>query len=310
MPSLESMSEADIEKEVAKLDSIVNSMKGSQAEVKKEEPPAKEPVVAKKAAAEEDVEHNVAEPPQSVTEEVDLSSIPAADRKYAKGFNPNGSKTLEQYIHDGKFIEKINNLDAERQELKSVLNEMKNHMKKQQELGYKQAMSELMAERKQAIEMGDVDSVDAIETQIQRFKAEELPPEPKQLHPEAQKFLTKYQHLINDTSPEAQTIKQFVDTHDNRLGSAGYDPAEHMEILESIMLKKFPDYFHKPSSTEREVVPLVESSSQVRGAPKKRKFGLNDLNSEQREVWKAFEKLNVMTVEDYINDLVKLGELK
>lgn len=39
-----------------------------------------------------------------------LKDIPEEDRKYAKGWNPNGTKSLEWFISDGKMMEKVDYL--------------------------------------------------------------------------------------------------------------------------------------------------------------------------------------------------------
>jgi uncharacterized phage infection (PIP) family protein YhgE len=254
---------------------------------------------------EEETKESVENLESSDEEEIQLSEV--EQEAVSKGWQPNGPKSAEEFLRAGPLYDEIKARGKEIKELKSTLDELKKHMDKQQQLGYEQAINELKQKRVDAIEMGDVNEVDDIDRQISEYNQQVNTSTANPASPEAEAFLEKHKDWINDTSQEAMDMKNYAHIRDQELMKYNLSPARHLERLENDLKQMFPNRFKdersaKPVSVESDAAPTVSAS--------RRKHTFSDLNAEQKKAARHFEQSGIMSINEYIKDLEKLGELK
>lgn len=275
--------------ELAKMEADLAGPEEPKKVIKKE--PAK--------VAEEEIEIDLSEEEEVADEEGTEVEAEAA----AQGWKPGGEKSAAEFLRAGPLYDEIKTSHKEIKELRATLNELKAHMDKQQELGYQKAVEDLQKKKRAAIEYGDVDAVEALEEEIYRAKRPAAV-EPTAEIPEVADFKRKHATWINEDSAEAAAIRAYSLARDSELVARKLSAKEHLEILEKDLYKKFPDRFGG-----RSAALAVESGSYNEVSTNRRKVKFADLNAEQKDVCRKFERLGVMTKEDYIKSLIDMGEI-
>ena len=88
----------------------------------------------------------------------------------------------------------------------------------------------------------------------------------------------------------------------NRYLAQGLSLSEALVKAESDTRRAFAHKFENPKKTQGDPV------SPVRNEQRPKRYGMSDLNPEQKQVWAVLKKS--MTFEDYIDGLKAQGELK
>lgn len=222
------------------------------------------------------------------------------------GWKPEGERTAEDFI--AFALEKLPKRGKELEQMRNTIEQLKNHMTKQEEAAYQRALADLQNQRIEAIRQGDPELVAEIEQRQQQLK-------PNIELPEVSAFKERHGEWINSPKFEHRQMKQWLEEQDRVLANYNLTPAQHMEELEDSLHKKFPDYFKE--GVTKEVVSksnTVESGNlnnlTTEVTHKNKKYSFNDLNDAQKQAARLFEQMKVMKVDDYIKDLVKSGELK
>lgn len=233
------------------------------------------------------------------------------------GWNPSGEKSAKDFIKyaldelpkrgDGLKAQnkKLEAKNSELSELKSVLNELTSHMNKQKEAAYNQALQDIANQRRQAIIDGDVALVDQLDQQKDTLQT----PQPN--ISAVEEFQKRNDQWLSGTSAVELEMQAYTYQMDNTLGRKKLPPEKHIELLEEAIKRKFSSYFD--SDTDEEVNPTVEAvqpDANIMGKRKQKSFGYNDLNDIQKSVANYLAQKGTKTVDQYIKELVELGELK
>ncbi len=178
--------------------------------------------------------------------------------------------------------------------------ELKVHNKrvyKTEVAGLKNELATLKAEKKTAIEDGDVAKVDALDERISTVKESMVLPEPKSpreaANPEFDKWLEG-----NQWYDENKEMAQYADSI-----AAEHEGAPFQRIaslVEKSVKEIYPDKFAKPTQE------TIDNTSRVEGATRKRtagKFTEADLSSSQKSIMQQFVRQGIMTKVDYIKDI-------
>lgn len=224
-----------------------------------------------------------------------------------KGWNPDGPKSAEEFERATPLYEELKVRGKEIKALRRTINELKEHMDKQKVAAYEQAVADLRDQRVQALEEGNSALVDEIDESRRELEANK----PVEVHPAVTEFQERNADWMSDTSFEAMEMQRFTMDRDRQLANRNLDPEEHMAILEEHVKKQFPDYFNPRTENDdlgrgSAVESGVSNSATV---AKKQKFGFRDLNSEQKQVARDFEKMGIMKVDEYIKQLEINGDL-
>jgi hypothetical protein len=214
------------------------------------------------------------------------------------GWKPGGKKTAEDWALDGLSIrnEKIT-------DLYKISEDLKDMMSKQEKAIYEKAQAEFKQQRDEAIVRGDINQVREIEQQQREMK------EQNELHFQANEFIKRNNDWYNGNSYECLQMRKAAIEADNTVG--GSDPADHYRRVEEFIKGKFSNYFNEGAveDTPKRASAVEGSKSSVVRTSKK-SYSLDDLNEAQKAAAKKYDKLGIMTVDEYIKEQLKAGYLK
>lgn len=246
------------------------------------------------------------EEPQNANES--LSEV--EQEAMAKGWKPEGEKSAEEFLRAEPLYDEIKKRGKELKELQSTIAEMKKYMDQQREMGRKEALEELKAQRENAIYEGNISKVDEIEGKMKEYDSE-LPKEDSTAdQPEVvTNFVSEFQQVtesLDETFKER--VRLYTLERDEQLARWGYSPEKHMAILKEELKEKFPSVFDKKEEPSN-AYAAVESSSRSVTKSSGRKVTFADLNPDQKKAARHFDKHGVMSVDDYIKQLQQIGEI-
>lgn len=208
-----------------------------------------------------------------------------------------------------KVSERFNESNRKMRELETTLKGVSAHMSKVEKLAYDRAIADLKAQRNTAITDGDVDAVAALDTQIDEVKealVKEAPAKDEktenQLDPAIQEWIGKNKWFERDKKLGSYAATQYDWYVANY---PDWTIAEALAYAEKETKAKFPDKFENP---KRHETPAVETGGNGTGGGK-RKFTRTDLNDSQKKMHDYFIKTGDLTSEQYIQQLIDLGEL-
>lgn len=218
------------------------------------------------------------------------------------------------YIRRSKEINEakrsqISGLKKQLKEINNVVSELKTHNERVYKAEVKRLTQELdglKAQRRAAIEDGDVDRVEKIEKQM--AETHELVTESK---PAAEKVSdTVWSEWVegNPWYKEDDEMRAFADK-----AGLEYEGLPFDKILKHVLKDvkaEFPEKFGgvKAKATEKKpaISPVESGSRKISSGRTKTE---SDLTPAQRSVMNQFVRQGVMTKAEYIADLVKVGEL-
>lgn len=231
------------------------------------------------------------------------------------GWKPEGKRSAEEYIKYAldqfpergealsKQAKKIEDKDSELGKMKVILNELASHVKKQKDLEEQHSKNYLQQQRRQAIELGDVNLVERIDQEQARSNIPHA----------VQEFKQRNFEWLEGTSFEALEMQAFARQRDNELALRKMPPDEHMKVLEEHIKKKFPAYFNdgyeKEHINKSDAVDSLHNSNVVNANKPKRAYSIKDLTKEQQEVARYLEREGHMKMADYVKQLVENGDL-
>lgn len=146
---------------------------------------------------------------------------------------------------------------------------------------------QLLAERREAIEFGDVAKVEALDEEIQALPST-TQPQPAQL-PEVQTFVEKHAAWFG----KDQEATNWARNRAGELAAQGIGPARQLATVERELGTLFPEYAEKPKPK-----PVALSQPGNRGATK-RALTLADLPKEAQQAAAYFKTKGVST-EEYL----------
>ncbi len=254
----------------------------------------KEQVESSLKEQEASVEKEVVETPTINVSSKELSEFES--KMIEKGWDPSGEKTAEQWLDDG-FEIRGKRVDS----LYKTVDYLKNKMERDEKEAYQRALNSLKAEKVRAIELSDVNRVEEIERQ----QASMLDPNKQNLIVE---FENRHSDWLKGTSHLAQKMSEAALNRFSILLNSGMTTDKQLESLENYMMGEFPEYFGKTQTSASQAVEGSQSPV-VRTGKSKKSYSVHDLSDIQKNVAKTLERKGIMKVEDYIKDLVKLGDL-
>jgi hypothetical protein len=203
--------------------------------------------------------------------------------------------TADIFVARAPLFEKIDHQSRELKAMKQTMNEFRKHHEKVAEMEYKRAMEDLRAQRRVALEDGDLVTAEEIRDKMDVLQKPTLPPEPTVQQPP--KEFVEWQEK-NTWYAQDEELRDFADFKGVQLARQGVAPNEVLKQVSAIVKKQFPDKFKNPA---RERASAVESPTS--NAPKKDTF---KLTPEQERIMERFVKSGVVTREKYIEGLKKL----
>jgi hypothetical protein len=205
----------------------------------------------------------------------------------------------KEFVRRAPLYEKNHKLKREVTELKTAMHELKGHIGKVSEAAYKKAVADLESRRDEAIDLGDRAAVKEIDKEIKA--AEALKTTADETHP----AIAAWEKDNGEWFYKDPEIADFGLAHfQNYCKRNPNDISGGLEAMERAVKKAYPEKFEKANPKRKDPPPVEPGGSQG-----KRSFGKADLTDEQRKVGQKFERMGIMTMDDYIKDLAESGVL-
>jgi len=236
--------------------------------------------------------------------------IAAAEAQgWQSDFEGDNKKSAKEFVHDGRFFKKIDELKAENVELKSSVQELKGHYErvtahelKKAEADYKKTIEPLKADKVTALDEGDNHRVVEIDDQIRNT---EKPSEPiaAPVNPGFDGWAKENEWYGKDT---------FLRIEADKIGEAYFasglrDRALYDAVGEHVK-EVFPDKF---ANSKRAKAPTVEGGTNNGDAkPSGSKVGEKDLTADERTVFNNFKKIGAFPKKEdeqqYFRDVLEI----
>lgn len=197
---------------------------------------------------EDAIEAEAAREAEKVDDKPDiLADIPDDDKPYAKGWNPNGSKTLEQFINDGKWMEKVDILDKKLKSHTAETNERLQMQAKLLTLQHNEAMKAALAKKRDAVNMSDMEALDEAQNEIDELKA---------IAPDKVKDTVAVDEREDEIAREWNAANSWINVAD--INSPMYDP-ESPDYVKANHAQKFIQKQYAQGMKNSELVKLLDT---------------------------------------------------
>lgn len=260
-----------------------------------------------------DVQESPEVPSDPVVSEHKDTVDPYLDEAVKMGFNPEyqgpNKKTAEQFVKDGSFFRKIDDLKKQVAEQTQAMKLIVENNKRKEAEAYKKGLDEAMSRRREAVELGDVNKFNAAEREIQELQKPVVEVVPEVQKPAVSQdmldFVEKNKSWFNNTSSENERMVLEADglfTLESK-----YNPKLSEKEILNIVLDKVkalhPDKFENPN---KERPPVVGTSTLGSGSKSSADTVLNDRQKKIFAMAKAIDPS--LKIEDYAKTLTRRGE--
>lgn len=265
----------------------------------------------------EKVEETKEETPVETTDETDNEVSEVEQEAIRKGWKPEGVEgkrhiSAEEFLERESLFGRIHKQDKALKRLEGTLEEMTKQHKKIAELERKKVLDELKSKKKEALENADYDAVLELDERIddaKQVKTEAIShakPDPDYVHPDFPAWHERNPWYNPESEPElfeaAEIIGQgYVAKHPNAAAK------DVFEYVEKTVKRMHPEKFER-QTTRRNAVESGQRNTTTRRNVEHKPTKKN-LSAEQRRVMERFIARGVLTEEEYINQLVEIGEL-
>lgn len=211
--------------------------------------------------------------------------------------DPDDWRPAKEYVDRGELLKSISELKRELRLQKEGVQEFRKHHEQVKELAYKQALADLRAQKKAALESGDADAVIEIDEQIadtrEKQKAVEAPK--PQTPQEPNEVFVKWEQR-NGWYRNDRAMKAVADEIARDLVNRGEsDVSRILTEVDKEVRKAFPAKFENP---RRAGAPAVEGNSSTRRTPKD-EVVLTDV---EKQIMNKILKTGAITKEKYLEE--------
>ncbi len=236
------------------------------------------------------------------------------------GWNPDfegaeGKESLsaKDFIMKGREIQKdmrkrMKNQAESLDDLKNSIKAIQDHNEKVNRAEIKSLKAKLEEKKDEAVIDGDRDAVRQADKELAELESREK--EDKKEAREMSSF-EKQWNKDNKWAAENSEMEDFANYKLTGFLRKNKDAStkEILEYAREVVEKEFPEYFGKAEDKKRPPTAVNEKGSRP-GTSGKKTFTEADLSATQKTAMNAFVRSNIMTKDQYIADLVKIGELK
>lgn len=209
-------------------------------------------------------------------------------------------------LYDNKqnpFYGEMKKLRSKSRSLEKTVDELKQHYNRVEETAYQRAVETLKQQKLTALEEGDHKAVLQIDDRIDELKEQKRTAvQPPKLDPAFESWLEDNPWYDNDPRMRAYADEvgvRFANDHPDR------PPQEVFEYAAERVQGRFADKFH---NARREQPASVEGGRTSPAKPGKPRW--SDMPEHFQKAGDKFVRQGIMTRDQYMADLVKIGELK
>lgn len=259
------------------------------------------------------------EPKDAISQLMQQQSVSKeeAEKALNTGYNPNkfdpqdpGSKGVREFNRMGELLDKFEKSVEDNRRKDEVIKELAERMDKREQLAYERALRALEAQRQEAVNEGDVERFNAIDTEyrqtqqdLNQFRQPAAPQqnqEPEVFTKLREDFEKRNAAWYNNDSPENYEMFLAARREDERL-SIKYptrDPAENVRDVEMYIRKAYANHPAFQNSAQQSA-PRIGQNENKLGASKHRT--LDDLSPRQKMIFRELRAVDSeMTVDKYI----------
>ena len=226
--------------------------------------------------------------------------------------------SAEEFLRRGELFDKIKDLKQQYRRdthrLEDQVRELTDMVHGERTRGYEQALKDIEYKRQEAVEIGDVDAFNSLDTEYQRIAREKhkLEQMPKQeayvVNEAAEHFQTKHKDWFNSNTPENNSmVNQAVQIEQHLLKEKPYMTDEQRLLLvEKEMKDLYPHRFKNPKRTAPAKVeaPVATPAASVAQSTGGIKIKFSDLDERQQAAAERFMALDSsLTMEDYLRSV-------
>lgn len=260
----------------------------------------------------------VEEPAEEVVEETTEEAVEYSEEEQsamAKGWKPDGVEgkpniSAGEFLRRESLFDRIHKLERMVENSNSTIDEMAAQHKKLAELERTKLMDELKAQKKTALAEEDYDAVIDLDERLAEVRSEEVEDTSNDVgdyvNPAFNDWAARNTWYNQDTNPaiyqEATALGYAYAQQTGKDGAEVYDYVERtMKTLHPELGGSAPK--NKPNAVEGAATPTPRKKA---GPARKTKKDLTDV---QRRVMDRYVKTGVMSEQEYIDELIKIGEL-
>lgn len=204
-----------------------------------------------------------------------------------------------------ELFDRIGTISKENKDLKRKLDLLANHTKTVEEKTRERVLAELKAKQREAVSLGDEETFDAVDKQIEEIKKQELPDFEAEVKPEEPKQ-GEVPQVVKDFAERNKWFEKDREMSDFMVFKTetiirrdNLPLEEAMKLAEAEVKKTFAHKFVNPKKNEPSRV--MSNSNESRPA----KLTLSSLTSEQRSVWHALK--GSMTEQEFLSQLESIA---
>lgn len=246
-----------------------------------------------------------------IVETPEVTADTFSDKAKEKGWKP-----LEEYDGDpdewvdakefcqrAPLYDRLKNQNKKLKEQEKALRDMGSHIDKVSQAAYNRAISDLQKEKREAVSVADVDRVEEIDKEIQEIKQEMVPPKQQPgIAPEIVAWTSdKENQWFNEDAERREFAIAYqqaqLQTHPDM------DIETSLKNVNKAVRKAFPEKFSNPARSTAAVVETAVS----RTDPGKKVYSYKDLSEEQRSVAARFDRMGIMSKDEYVKQLAENG---
>jgi hypothetical protein len=209
----------------------------------------------------------------------------------------------EEFIKRKPLFDTIKQQNKEMKELRKTIDSVVLTSQKMSELAAKRAVADLKAQKKEAISLGDVEKVEALDVTIAEHQ--QVINKPPEIMPQVVEWIKKNEWFEKDLDLQQDAV-DYCKKYGERNPTKSIDDA--LAATEKAMKRLYPDsvYFKE---NRRENPPQVETHKGEATGTKGNKYTLDRLDEDQKRAYKQFMAKKVMSHDQYFQSLEEIGAL-
>jgi hypothetical protein len=209
----------------------------------------------------------------------------------------------EEFLKREPLFDRIKQTTNEVKELKKTIEAMATSYKKNVEAEVSKRLVELRSQKKEAIQIGDVEKVEEIDKAIEEQKQIKADvPKQEDIKPEIKEFV--------DANPWFNSNKEMADfaiAYNKSQVDSGLSLGDALKKTAQAVKRAFPDNFK--NQERQKAPPTVETPNHEKGV--ETKYTVSRLTDDQKRVYEQMVKRHkILTHEEYFKGLEQIGELQ
>lgn len=256
------------------------------------------------------------EPSETSNKDEDPYLKEALDMGYNPNYKGSNRKTPEQFVRDGSFFKKIDELKKENKDIKDLLKQQMEHARKVEKAAHEKALESIKQEKLEMINQADVEGYKIAEQKeqaLQQQLKEVQPQAPQQVEvsPEVAEFTERNKFWLNQETQENKEMVEDALLIDQTLAKRAAEKGltlntkEHLKLVEERIKQLYPHKFENPKTNKPATVATSTASENTKSSL------VSKLSKQQRDFLKAAQMYDKsFTAEEYAKQLKLTGDLR